>query len=929
MPQTQAFYEDGSPIPEDKLGEALANGQALFEKGAAIQMRDAYGRPTKVAAADINQALHAGFSLQSSADIEREAARQQYGEDLGQTAVAAAEGAGRGLSFGLTDELGSAIGGEDYRKAALARQEFNPVAAGAGEVAGAVAPMLLSGGTGAVAKGAGALGMLPRGAAAIGRGVEAGVMGGLEAAGYEGASVLSRAAARTAALGLSGAAEGSLYGAGKAISDTALKGEDLTAEKILSSMGSGALYGGAAGAILGASGSLLSSAGEKLGGMQAVKGYAGEIRDASVLDALGTNKAGVKKIIGNRVGENADQKLSEFARDVFDYKFEDGRRLFGGARSPAEMAGDVSAAVEETGAKLRALKGELDAAIGERPELAPDINGWLDKVDNTVLADMKRSTSHAERMRARAVEQELQHIRERVAPPTPSLLDEVSEAGADSTRINLDGMRDLTTHRGAYAGATPEEVKQIALGQVPTKNSRNAFEPIRINVEPDGSMVLNDGHHRLAAAKEAGATEIQARVVRHDADGNPVAEMTGPVSIEPRTQASQPVSFLEADQIRRRLRDSFQTPSGAPIPEAKHELERAERMLSDTIAESGEGALSALGKDPATWREMNRRMSHLMTAEKITSDAATRAISNRKISPSDYATGIASALGAMASGNVGAIASMATGGAAAVAHKLIRERGRTVVAQLADRVAKLDITVGKAAEAMAGIETAATTAAAPIAVEAGSLSERYRRAADAVRTMAADPKAAVAVSSAVTAHYAETYPDLAGSVQGQVLGDVQYLASRLPPQMTRADASLTPTVVTPRAPASQMRKFLAAVDALDSPASVVEALARGKMPPRDAVEALKERRPQLFNDLRTKVVLACLKRDRELDYQRRILLSLVFDFRGDKSLQPQYMATVQRSFAPPPKLKLPPPSRRGVAKAFGDQMTLKSGVDHA
>lgn len=76
------------------------------------------------------------------------------------------------------------------------------------------------------------------------------------------------------------------------------------------------------------------------------------------------------------------------------------------------------------------------------------------------------------------------------------------------------GMRNLDAHRSAYAGASQQEIADIAAGRIPTKNGR-PFDPIQIE---SGSMnegrthVLNDGRHRLAAAREAGAPAIAATV---------------------------------------------------------------------------------------------------------------------------------------------------------------------------------------------------------------------------------------------------------------------------------------------------------------------------------------------------------------------------------------------------------------------------------
>ena len=89
-------------------------------------------------------------------------------------------------------------------------------------------------------------------------------------------------------------------------------------------------------------------------------------------------------------------------------------------------------------------------------------------------------------------------------------------AGLADSDLNYlrSGMRSLETHTSAYRGATAAEVDAIAAGLIPTKTG-SAFEPIRLasdlNVEP---FILEDGRHRLAAARAAGA-----RVIAADVDG--------------------------------------------------------------------------------------------------------------------------------------------------------------------------------------------------------------------------------------------------------------------------------------------------------------------------------------------------------------------------------------------------------------------------
>lgn len=107
---------------------------------------------------------------------------------------------------------------------------------------------------------------------AAGAGPEALAAKGLAKAGVTGTSVLGRAGVEAAKLGVRGAVEGGLMGAGDYVGDALLHDHDLAAEKLFASTGTGALYGGAGGAILGGGGSLLAS-----GSRAGARGIAGAL----------------------------------------------------------------------------------------------------------------------------------------------------------------------------------------------------------------------------------------------------------------------------------------------------------------------------------------------------------------------------------------------------------------------------------------------------------------------------------------------------------------------------------------------------------------------------------------------------------------------------------------------------------------------------
>ncbi len=110
----------------------------------------------------------------------------------------------------------------------------------------------------------------------------------------------------------------------------------------------------------------------------------------------------------------------------------------------------------------------------------------------------------------------------------------VSRMGLANTEYLRSGMRDMTQHRGAYEGASKAEVQRIAAGAAPSKNDGKPFAPVRVSIEPDQGkriVVLQDGRHRMTAAREAGATHVLAEVTQRGPRGGVVARWRGKVRI--------------------------------------------------------------------------------------------------------------------------------------------------------------------------------------------------------------------------------------------------------------------------------------------------------------------------------------------------------------------------------------------------------------
>ncbi len=191
----------------------------------------------------------------------------------------AAAGVASGLSLGLAPALATKLGmlNPDNLEAAEQSTAFT-----AGDVAGMVAPTLLTGGESLLARGAAQGGL--RGASKIGLALSpAGLMG--EAGGaaerlvgkFLGeAGILGRAANPTISMAARGAAEGAINNLAHTVSRDVIENKPLAADALLMSGVDGALFGGLVGGVLGgathAAGAGIDLVGGRVAGMGAGRG---------------------------------------------------------------------------------------------------------------------------------------------------------------------------------------------------------------------------------------------------------------------------------------------------------------------------------------------------------------------------------------------------------------------------------------------------------------------------------------------------------------------------------------------------------------------------------------------------------------------------------------------------------------------------------
>lgn len=353
-----------------------------------VTLLDPQGSPRDVPADQAADYVNRGWREQTHADVLRattEAANQaDYG---GAHGAIGAVGAGllRGATLGGSDVLARAIGGEDAAQTLRGLREQNPGLSIAGDIAGAVAPTLLSGGAAFPA------GLVGRAGTATAAGAGGGFAGALAG----------------------GVAEGALFGVGQGASELALSQDPLTLEHAASTLSSNLLYGALAGGVAGTAvhgvaeglaaakgaidDALIARSGEramKIADELEAKAAAEPASitpetDVSTLDRAGLKAAReqeLERIEGARAPEKRQfvNDLGEFYDDMASQKLS--KVVTGTSDAEARRAG---AALRNADMQIRRLT-DNEVGLADRPDRAlaalqtqrqalNDIRDWMDE----------------------------------------------------------------------------------------------------------------------------------------------------------------------------------------------------------------------------------------------------------------------------------------------------------------------------------------------------------------------------------------------------------------------------------------------------------------------------------------------------------------------------------------------------------------------
>ncbi len=377
---------------------------------ATVELIDEYGNPRVIDESEMGAALDAGWREPTPEELQAKAEAEQYGT-LGESLKGVGERALSGATVGLSDVALSEAFGDEYRAAREARgRQLGAIGTGA-EIAGAVAPALLTFGESAplsaagIARGVSAPARAVMAAGRVGEGLAGAAVRG---AGITGRGIIGRGVLSGAELAAGGAIEGGLYGAGQALSEAALApggNYDELASKMIAGGLTGAEFGAIGGGLLGFTGGALTRSIEKganrLVGKGGLKRMLEQEADNATIRALGA-------VTPSEASAKGEAGLSRMAREVRDATLEDGTRVFAPGASKEEIYDRVVKGRKETGVKLGELRREVNDAIettGGR--YRPELRGFFDDVDAMVAEA---------RMGPRALASRAESAAEQVAP---------------------------------------------------------------------------------------------------------------------------------------------------------------------------------------------------------------------------------------------------------------------------------------------------------------------------------------------------------------------------------------------------------------------------------------------------------------------------------------------------------------------------------
>ena len=848
--------------------------------------------------------------------------------DLASSIAGGVEAAASGVSLGATRWIERQLGVDPERMAA--RAEGLGAAEDFLEIAGSIAPALLTGGGSAAAtaaKTAAGMGAKQVAKTAARQALRYSPAGLATRAGAAAEQLAGRALAGRALPGAikkaipmagRGMVEGFAFGAGAEIDEAVLGDRDLIAEQVLASGLMGGALGGAGEilmrqglpAMLGASRKVGRGAIQKvMGAFDGGEGsktlaglYSGALkRGAKASRYLGSPKEveSLAEVLGQRGGAkrirdvttNAGDRLDEMATEV-------GAGLDSLARRTREIGTLASNKAKYTRAERILRSGEYDDIASRVVQ-----NG-----DGTEIMGLGNAQAHVRRLmelNAEAGGQSFIHADLKKLAGTldemfRGMTDDVSAAGAfraaDRAKRAIDSLIEKRGGRGVakIPGVHPSVVDTVGEMATISGDFRKVLE--RQDVFGDAALMQQTRNAAISAERAAGkALGRQSSIMRRWEDPTLAIDHSDALSITRSLGKSKDVTkidrmeaFLEAKIERARVDvEMFDPPGGAA--KLKELIDEFDSFKAARASRREDAEIVSWMQKARDVEGMGSPSIHLLTSG---------------------AAGLAPVVGL----GLGGIPGLVAGGAfGMLARPYTAIRTLAQIAEVADRVgSRSDGAVRRFLES-------AGSKAKPLAEKVGEVArraparyitakaretketkrERFDRVRQALAHAGSNPGAVTKRLEGQLAVLDEVAPKLSGLVNDRANKAAAYLLGKMPPVYTPPFSSPSQALVDPMA----MDRFMRRVDVAEDPIVALDYLADGSIA-REHADTLRDLYPAIYADVQESIVDALADaqaRHEPWPMDHRVRVGILFGVQTDPSLAPQAQALIQMAHAPPPE----------------------------
>lgn len=851
----------------------------------------------------------AGMQLATDEQVAAQRDYQKYGQ--GAAALRGAfEAVARGATINVSDIVAPFLGAdpEGIRK----RQQYLGGLGTALEVGGAVAPIALTLGAGAAGQVAG------RGAlAAAGRAAALTPAGALARGGMAAEAGLARilgggVAARRAAQVAAAAGEGAVWGLSEGVSEAVLEDKELSAERILAHMKTGALYGGATAGLLVAGVGTVGALGRAAG--KVTRAIRGPVPEASIVmrqvDDVERALANptVREVIDRT--PDAPATMQRMMGKVREWGQQ--RRM---VRELPEVQANLRTHVTDNVSRLEVIWDEVQGRMNIARKLKTIGKAFKEDVHAPNAAIVQHADDIFTRAKA-SVDDVIRNVGEfQGAPGNPisvakrqlkPFLDEhqfrvrklLADGATDDDMAKLYGWMDDLKRRFGQA-RTSVGRRSVAAGifEEPYLEAQQSL----INPEVWGRRVVDiQGPDNKAWTKWFDSREVyEAEVLRKK--GGPRSK-AGPLGFEhvplgdpdkvfsAVRRANEGRMHVAGDMLRRNVQDTadlieqlVKSHRGGP---EMQKLAKEARQIADQI------------------------QTGMVTAARAADDAEkfTRMIRD--------AEDIGIPLWGKTLKTAARIAQMATPNtmpqAAARMRAVLAEAGESTVST-AERAAALQQLV-RATNGTAKRTSKAAGSFIKLADQVHAKGKRMIAPVAAITTKPAEPiRMIYERKTKEQDEYFDNHPALVARVS-QSLGGASYVAPQLSTALGAAAArgveflrSKRPTPnIRPsdilahldnrqRVSDTEMSKYMRYVDAVENPIKTIEDFGKGQMS-REQAEALRAVYPRLFGDLQMQVMEKVAARKESLPYQTLAHLDVLFDRPFHPMFEPDRIRAFQGVF---------------------------------